>query len=51
MEQALSKIGTAIRPRLDWLAAVLSVGGFVWLLTQDLIEPLTVYVLQLYLTF
>ena len=51
MEQTLSRIGTAIRLRLDAWVAVASIAGFFWLLAHDLIQPLTVYLLQLYLTF
>lgn len=33
------------------LASTGVLGGFVWLLAQDLIHPLVVYLLELYLTF
>lgn len=33
------------------LFGVGTVASFLWLLTQDLVEPLAVYLLQLYLTF
>jgi len=51
MEQTLSKIGTAVKLRLDWCIGVGSAVGFFWLLAHDLIHPLTVYLLQLYLAF
>jgi hypothetical protein len=40
-------------PRLPvWAAASAGVAGsFVWLLAHDLIHPLVVYLLELYLTF
>jgi len=51
MEQTLNKLGSAVRPRLDAVIGVASVAGFVWLLAHDLIHPLTVLLLQLYLAF
>lgn len=33
------------------LFSVGSLGSFVWLLAHDLIHPLVIYLLQLYLTF
>lgn len=36
---------------LTWLASVGSLGGFVWLLLQNQIHPLFIYLLQVYLTF
>lgn len=31
--------------------SVSTIGSFLWLLSQDLVHPLMVYLLQLYLTF
>jgi hypothetical protein len=39
------------RPRLDVVLAVATTLSFGWLLLQDLVHPLAVYLLQLYLTF
>ncbi|MGE5233201.1 MAG: hypothetical protein ACM3OB_03750 [Acidobacteriota bacterium] len=36
---------------VQWLLTIGTVASFGWLLTQDLIHPLVVYCLQLYLSF
>ena len=44
---------TVVLPRLSLrgLYPLLSVLAFGWLLTNDIIQPIVMYVLQLYLTF
>lgn len=39
------------RLRVDLLLAVATVSSFTWLLVADLVHPLAVYLLQLYLSF
>lgn len=36
---------------LEWLLSVTSVGSFTWLLLNNQIHPLAIYLLQLYLSF
>lgn len=50
LEQVRKRITVASLP-LEWLLSVTSVGSFTWLLLQNQIHPLAVYLLQLYLSF
>ncbi|MGH9362829.1 MAG: hypothetical protein ACRD2T_13025 [Thermoanaerobaculia bacterium] len=53
MLQALRRHAAAAVPRVParLLLSAGTLGSFVWLLAQDLIDPLVVYALQLYLSF
>lgn len=53
MLQSARKYVAVTVPRLPGkvLFSVSAVTSFVWLLTQDLVHPLAVYLLQLYLAF
>jgi hypothetical protein len=52
MLESVRKVVVAV-PRIPAraLLAVTTVGSFAWLLGQDLINPLVIYLLQLYLAF
>jgi hypothetical protein len=50
MFEAVAKQVAALRIPLDRLIAAGVVASFLWLLLQDRIQPLAVYLLQLYLT-
>lgn len=50
MFQAVARHTASIRLPLDRIVGVSVVGAFVWLLLQDRIHPLAVYLLELYLT-
>ena len=50
LEQVRKRFTVASLP-LEWLLSVTSVGSFTWLLLQNQIHPLAVYLLQLYLSF
>ena len=50
MLQAVARQAAAIRLPLDQAAGVSVVAAFLWLLFQDRIPPLAIYLLDLYLT-
>ena len=50
MLQAVAKQVASLRIPLDRLVVVGVVSSFLWLLLQDRIHPVVVYLLQLYLT-
>ncbi|MEE8278435.1 MAG: hypothetical protein V3R89_06915 [Thermoanaerobaculia bacterium] len=51
MHRSIQRTDVLPRLPLQALYPVLSVLAFGWLLAQDLIQPIVIYLLQVYLTF
>lgn len=50
LEQVRKRLTIAALP-VEWLLSLTTVGSFTWLLLNNQIHPLAVYLLQLYLSF
>ena len=50
MFQAVARHAASIRVPLDRLVGISVVAAFFWLLLQDRIHPLSIYLLELFLT-
>ena len=51
MLETVRRVLALPQPRTDLALAAATTVSFVWLLANDLLQPLAVYVLQLYLAF
>ncbi len=51
MLQAIRKAAVLPRPSATWAMPAATVAAFLWLLTQDAIQPLAIYALSLFLSF
>lgn len=51
LESTRSRVLSLPRSSSQWLLSVGTLGSFTWLLVQDKIHPIVIYLLQVYLTF
>jgi hypothetical protein len=51
MSQTVRKALVLPRPSLAWAVPAATVAAFLWLLSQDAIQPVAIYLLELYLSF